>query len=498
MIDVEARKSNCGEQIKINHKELLNARGEVDLYQINVQKNSPKEVIEYKFWEELGNEKYWRAFNTLGILLARVEKNIFSENDLEQITNIMIKQAVGGKEIASPIPMYSDVFKLIGGKESPLEKYVKEETKIETLNFAFWEVLKQTSDRQKRSLASEELDRIIEYDNFFNYFDFNKGAEKAFEMPENLNLEGFKYLWNYIRWFLVQEEAIYRKAGNQAYEVVGKLAAPLVDRLLSEKSSSEHKKELKLARLIIDEEIVKSKAVQNVLGEVFEYELGLGFEGNDYEFDSDVFKSCERNLVDAQKHIDSVWKIKQENITLSKLDPQFKKYVPREAYKFYVEKIREEISSMKRFDINYFENWMKLTEIEVSKSIQGRIRNRALDVYFQQTQRPSGNVLESLTRFRGRFGSGYEDEKVSGFLFSDLLLKKRWNVANEIIIYYHDIEFQKPESERVFFESIQNYTRLHGKIKLDKEGLRKKICYPNYNQISDFVEAHKDLFDIQA
>jgi len=75
------------------------------------------------------------------------------------------------------------------------------------------------------------------------------------------------------------------------------------------------------------------------------------------------------------------------------------------------------------------------------------------------------------------------------------LSRKRWNAANEIIMHYYDIETPKPK--RVFFESIQNYTKLHGKINLDKEGLLKRICYPNYNQISDFVQVRKEFFDIK-
>ena len=495
MIDIEARKSRCGEQIRINYKELLNAKGEVDLYKLNIQKNSPREVIEYGFWEELGNEKYWRAFNVLNFLLAREGKNNFSESDLEQITKIMIKQIIEGKEIASSIPMYSDVFRLIGGKESPLEKYVGEGIKIGTLNDGFWNCLRETSCPQKQKLAVEEIDRIMDYELFFNYFDFERGAERAVEMPENPNLDAFKNLWNYVRWFLVQEEGIYRKAGDQAYEVVGKLAAPLVDRLLSEKSSSEHWRFLRLAKLIIDEGIVKTKPVQKVLGETFEYELGLGFEGGGYDFDPEVLRTCAENLVDITKHTDSVWKIKQESVRLSELNPQLKQYVPREAYKFYVEKIRNEIESMNRFDINCFGNWMKLNEKEVSKGVYGKVRNKALEIYFNQKPRPSGNVLENLARFKGRFGSDYKGDKVSGFLFCDLLSRKRWNAANEIIMHYYDIETPKPK--RVFFESIQNYTKLHGKINLDKEGLLKRICYPNYNQISDFVQVRKEFFDIK-
>ena len=113
MIDLQKRKEECFEQIKTNPPELIHPSGIIDILKVKKNKNSPKGVLEYYFWRELSGERYWNAFNNLKLLFEQGSGDMFSGEELGEITNVMIKQTLEGKMTSSYVPMYSDVFKLI-------------------------------------------------------------------------------------------------------------------------------------------------------------------------------------------------------------------------------------------------------------------------------------------------------------------------------------------------------------------------------------------------
>lgn len=493
MVNLEERRDKCLEEVKINCSDLLDERGRIDTLRLKIKKDSPREILEYFFWKELSGEQYWRAFSKLEFLFEQENGSIFSEEDLGEISELMKKQILEGKEICTSVPMYSDIFNLIGKKENPLEKYVSKSEIADVLNEGFWSCLNGCADKgDKKWDFVRELDKIIGYENFFDYFNFEKGIEKAVEIREDINLTEFQNLWNYLRWFLIQKDGIYRGfKKNVASETVGKLAAPFVERLLNKIGSNENDDEsLKLVRLIIDKDMVKSRAVQNVLGGFFESELRLGLEGS-YDFDSRIFSLSEGNLMEVGRHSDKVWGEVKDSIDLINLSPELKKYVPRKAYETYVADLRENVESMKRFDLTNFGEWMRLSEAEVSKSVKGKVRNKALEVYFEQKMRPSRDDLIGLSHFSNCLGSGIED-KFSGVMVSDWLVKKEWGLANNILIKYN--LDATPKQKKVFLESVSDYVERHGKININERGRDKKTCYPVYNLIPDFAENFSELF----
>lgn len=504
------------ERIKIEHPEFVN-EGIVDKWKLQSSRDKiPNLGLEYLFWNEFRAEYYWRALQELKSLLNR-NQSYFSDNDLNIITETMIQQTMEGKKVASSVPLYSDVFLKIGAKESSVAGYVKDTHKERAVNFGFWNLLKAneyinwdqrgTYDNAKalQESAVQELDRLFKCDGFFDYFDFRNGAEKAKEIPFNL------CFWNkldtnkYMRWLLVQEEEIYKKFERKEKDrIFGTLAALLVYELFIQGDDEESNEMKKLASFFIRGNVIKTEPIQKVLGRIFELKLIYGFNGISYHFDVKLVHRLEKILETPKEHIDFAWKNSRE-IKLDKIDSSTSKYIPSEIKNGYVDKLMEEVKAMDRFDINLFSRWMSDSYVReiVPKFSRALIKNKTLGKYFSQKQRPSSKDLRYLKSIigRGEFGSNYLGDKTRGYLFMDLLNRKKFRDANDIIIEYnvgrrfyglHSTERQTRE----FIYAVAEYVSKHRKVKVDKEGLEKRICYPKYNKIPDFVEQNKALFEI--
>jgi len=473
-----------------------------ELGDLGLVKNRPDDMIEYELWAELEREYYWRSFEALIELSKRGKINRFSEQELSQITNMIIQQIKEGKKIAGSIPAYSDIFDLIGKDESPLKKYVSAELIEWAVNTGFWESMRQSNEKIKNHSCCMQVSRILCYDSFFRYFDFKKGAEKADEMPLEICLENknFNDWFMYMRWYLVQEISIEKKFGyEKGAEIRGKLAAPLVNHPLNSHESDEPLK--LLANVFLnDTKLIRSKPIQKVLGELYEINLEhvLTYRNDDY-YSEHLIEQCRRCLLEPDRHTKAVWEKVKGKADLSRLQGNIREYLPKEAYGGYADKLKGEIESMQRFDFGVFSRWMRLRiSTDVSKEVYSRTRNRAMEIYFNQRARPKKDIasaIYSMMNSKMDFGSGYMPDRINGYLFSDLASKGEWSMANNILMHYRDNATQRHKAE--FFNAIVEYSKKHGKIKIAEKSIDKKACYPSYNLIAEVCQRNPHIFEIK-
>jgi hypothetical protein len=475
---VQSRKQKCIDELRIKHPDLVDMAGSLRYAPYNPL---PPTAVEYVVWDEMEKEVYWRSHHELEHLFAMGEGNRFSGDDLSQITEVLYQQILRGKQVASSVPLFQDVWTLIG--KGVLKDYVTDKHKSEAVNKGFWDLLKSTSDEAIASSAGQQLDRIMAYEDFFHYFDFKKGVEKAAEMPTVLDLARFTDWYTYMRWYLVQEHQIHANVEEgKALDICGRLVAPLIDFLLTGMHNVEEETKLRrLATTFIQGDILSSEPVQHVLGEIFEQELEDGFDESDY-FSEENLEICERCLKEPDKHAAKVWKEVRKAIDISRIPKEVEQYVPKEAYADYVGKLKQDIENMPRIDVRLFGKWMQLRPDEqLTKALYSLVRNKALEKYFSQRSRPSASDLERLVQYNQKAGN--LQNKLRGFLFMDLLYRKSFRSANEILFLYDDAT-EKNVAE--FQQSIQDYVATHGQVKVSVWGLEANACYPRYNKLSDF------------
>lgn len=499
---IKEKRNKCAEEIKEEHPEWLKD-GEIYHYLVQTDKEIPVLGTEFLVWDDLLAKYYWRSLSYLKDLSKLGNENPLSDEDMKNIALVMIEQAMKGEKVASNVSLYSDVFNHIGNKESPLEKYVTDEHKKDAVNIGFWNTLKETEDKAKQNSACQEFSRILTCKDFFKYFDFKEGIKKAEEMPIKINLDKFYYWDLYMRWYLVQEYEIYTHFKKEkADDICGRLIAPLIENLLIEGDDYAEKEQLKrLANFFIRGDILNTPSIQNVLGEVFEIELENAFKSSrssNIEFSKNNIKLCKKVLINLEEHVNIIWEKVKEDIDLSKIPEEVEGYIPKKVYESYVQELRNNLEGTKRFNrfnIEFFSKWMNLKiEKHVSKSLYGKVRNKALEIYFSQKPRPSGEVLLQIKQYLPQASSN--KDKLNGFLFADLLLRRKRSAANNILMSY-DIYtyFSKPLNN--FYTSLSHYIRLHGKLLLDRYGLEPNACYPHYNKIVDFNKKFPQIFKIK-
>ncbi|MDD5132907.1 MAG: hypothetical protein PHD81_03785 [Candidatus Nanoarchaeia archaeon] len=489
------------------HPELKDKKDFYLYFDIQKLLNDPSCNVENEFivWDELLREYYWRSYSAAKNLIKSKE-NPLSQKDLELAVTVMAEQILEGKQIAGGIVKYSDMWKILESKKE-LAKFVSEDKKREAVNIGFWDMLKKSGEI--KGSAPKELVNIMFYENFFSYFDFKSGVKEAEKLDNDIDLTGLDIgeFDMYVRWYLVQESFIYRKLAceeekrEEAHETCGKLLAPILDRVLGSSEDAQEEDYSKLMGYFVNDNkgIINSKAIQKVLGENFEREFKNGLEyGEDY-FSERVFKTCKDCLINIEPHINKAWEEFEENeeVDLSQVSPLVKDYIPKEAYEEYVTSLKEKILIMKRFDLKLFKNWMDLrVGKDVPDSVHGKIRNEMYSIYFSQGARPSGDDLVGMLNYSDK-GSNYSQDKLKGFLFADLLIRKRWDKANEILFSYDPpitIGSHPVKPLKIFFEALSEYVKLHGKIKMDVSGLKPRACYPIYNKLIDFKENNPNLF----
>ena len=453
--------------------------------------------LEFLVWENLEDERYWSSIDYLNILINKGVE--FSETDLEKFARTTVQQAIDGKRAASSVPLFSDTWNKIGSEKSPLKNYVTSEDKKTAVNNGFWHCLNLSSESAKPSVqpdARKELGRIISYIDFFTYFDFVRGVEESQKLPDDLNLERLEE--SYLSWLLVQERELYRRLDKKTAEnSFGKLVAPLVRELLLSEDNKEGKLKRTLANILIYEEIIETPAVQNCLGKVFEMQLRAAFGGYDENWSERTIEICARNLKDLEERTLKIWKEENESekVNLERLYPFIEEYVPKQAYEDYIEQTKQEVQSMKRFDVELFHRWMsqKISK-RVASSYHGKIRNKALEIYKMQKPRPNSETVVSL------FYSSLDD-KTNGFLFFDLVLRKKWDNANKLLRNYWNATFhdtpKTSKQKKEFEKGLSEYFETHGAVSINSEGLNPKACYPDYNLLKDFTERYPKVFAVK-
>jgi hypothetical protein len=490
---INQKKEQCAEIIRKNHPKFVDEKGEINSYGMEVgpefYSTVPDECKEFFIWHALSKELYWRAIGYIKEL-SKPEKSRFSEEDKKNLTNIIAEQIMKGSNIAAINPAYSDIWKLLEDKENPLKSYVTEEHRQKAVNEGFWASLENTS--KNPDYAGRELTKILSYDYFFKYFDFESGAEKAKSLslvPDLSHVDLNKYL----RWYIVQELRISDPDEKKEAETLGKLSAPLIYEILSVNDFNEDYKPLKrLATFFIQGELIRSNAMQEALGKVFESELERGLLDED-SFSSKNLEIVEKALIDKESHVSKVLakiKDKLDYSDLKQFDESVAKYLPAKDLEANINSLRHGLESMAKFDVNLFKRWLGLNpKKDISKALYGTVRNKALSIYMNQKQRPSGDIVKNLSGL-------YSSDALNGYFFCDFIIRKRWFEANKIFMSY-DNYGNYPSHERDFKKGVESYVIKHGKIPLVKEGLSPSACYPSYNKIIRFYDIYKDLFIVK-
>ncbi len=493
---IKAKRSKAAEKLKSAHPELVQG---IDIEQWgsnlpfrNAYKICPVESREFLAWDDILYHYYWRSFNHVEQLEKQGFKNPLTAEDKKILTELMIEQIAKGEHVAIGIPIYSDVWGLVGKKGSPLESYVTDEHKRKAVNEGFWSAFNYTENSRNPTSGGRELTRIIDYEDFYKYFDFKEGAKRALALPENLNLTEFDSWNHYMRWYLVQEIAlVHNLPKDKINDTRGKLLAPLVKYLIGTSDAAQNVSLRKLANFFIQGEMISSKPMQNMLGEVFEYELSRAFDNPNY-FDAIRFEICAKNLLERNKHAAKVWKEVQGNVDLSRLEKDVANYVTKEAYDAHLQKLKLSMQEMQRFDAKLFREWanLDLRKYNISKAAHGKIRNQAIEVYFKQKTRPSGDDVLSLV-YCASGGSNYMPEKIKGFAFADLLRRKKWSDANDLLLKYQNLTLALMNH---FYQGISDHYKMHGSLYMNEEALETTACYPKYNAIIDFHKRFPQAF----
>ena len=476
---------------------------------------------EFMVWDELNREYYWRSLHHVKTCLQK-DQNCFSEDDLRTITELMVMQAIEGKNVAQQVPIYSDVWNLF--EETPLEKYVTEKHKRNAVNTGFWELLKQTNNTLERHI-NDELFKILAKEDFLGLIDYGGGILKLHELPEKKDfgiLQTPKAADIYLRWYMVQEvflKNLHKKskiaghndlARSDVSELCGKIAAPLVyfalDALWSEDElyNSRGDKLLYVLSTLFSQKLFRSKAVQHVLGTFYEdsIEAALQHPG-DYYAAKKVIKATEKFLIDAEERAKKPYQRLKEKIKLSGLPEELKKYVPEESKKEYVHSLKQKIDEMVEFDSKLFGKWLELEKgTDVAAAEHSRIRNKALEIYFNQKTRPRREVLSNLDHFvQGRYcprpgNDALKDhllDQLNAYLTADFLRARGWSQANRIVMSYE----KATTLQRTHYNhALSDYAKQHcsGKIKVGKKALEIDACKPDYNVLPDFLSRFPSLF----
>ena len=493
-----SKRDSCAEKIREAYPDAAKGRdyGDWHYFLDNEKLLGDDRANEFLAWQNLLERLYWRGFKHANELLEK-NKTYFSEGEKKDIVGIMVSQIMKGGMVASPVPLYSDIWRLLERNEdsygnhrtSHFADYVTDEHRRNALNTGFWELLKATKDPAKCRNACQELSIMLRYNKFYKFFDFDEGARQAEQVPDNLDFERFNLIDSYIRWYLVQEIEISRAFEEHRElvpEVAGKLIAPIVHRLMLSNESDEHEFK-KLISFFVKGEIIRSKAMQYQLGRAFEYYLEIGFENSD-NFVYNYFRVCESTIIDIKPHISKVWEKVKDGIDLRRVPQELKRYIPKETGESYIKGLKEKMMAMKKFDSKLFEEWMGLKiDEDVPKSAHGFVRNKAFEAYFSQRPRPNGDLLLIIHKY----GQNHISNKLDAFLVMDLLLRKRWSIANEILMGYDDATGKE---RHMFYQGLDEYVKAHGTVQLDKEGLIPSACYPSYNKIVDFRSTFPKLF----
>lgn len=474
--------------------------------------NIPGELWDFLIWDNLSQQRYWDSLNAVN-QLDQMKRLEYSENDLGRLTETLIQQTLQGKEVASGVPIFSDVFLKIGNQENPLSRFVTEEHRVDTVNAGFWYCLNATANSDnydflrttptsKQGYAAQEVQKLMDCPNFFDYFSFKRGIEKAEKIADDLNFGKLGNLNRFTRWYLIQEGEIRRQLPEKADEINGKLIAPVIYELYTENDYEKTKENQRLARYFIQGNIIHTPAVQRVLRRVFELNLHNGWLG--YEYSSEKIQSIGKMLEDPEKIAGELWvQLMKETHSanrikdVSGIDYDLREFVPHQVLESYIAELTNQVESIQTFNAGLFKKFCNDQDVRkyVPSSKYGKMRNNALEMYFGQKPRPKKDDLKILysTVGKGGFGSQYMGDRVRGHVTMDFLRKAVWYDANNILLCYNiggnfgSYGHATPRETHEFFASVGEYNQTHGTVTMNPKGLNTRICYPSYNKIPDFI-----------
>jgi hypothetical protein len=448
----------------------------------------PEECLEFLVWHELDRDYYWRSLDYLEELNRRGVR--LSEEDLRRYTETCVEQAFEGREVASKVPLYYDVWERFEADNCLLAPFITDKHRREAVNRGFWKALRGSVESAVDDY-DRALHRIMRYKEFFHFYDFRAGSEKALEIPDNLELQRSD-INTYLRWFLVQEEEIFRRFGHErAVGVVGNLFAPIVQRLFMQ--AEYDKRTARIADYFTDGELIFTPGVQRALKRTLEIEMDSAF-WNAPEVSFRNIKVCVGNLKGWERVVKEVWeRAKEHGRRFEDVPLEYRDYLPEEEYEDYARGVREQIEGMKRFDVGLYRIWCSQDTLKrFSKGLHGKIKNNALRLYRERKPRPKAEDLRSLSSFR-------LDNLTEGFLVMDLLAKREWNYANDILHKYrvgsHEMVRMAVATRKQtdnFLRGTKEYVEIHGRVTVDKGGLELRACFPKYNKIPDFVRGYSE------
>ncbi|PLW80668.1 hypothetical protein C0585_01355 [Candidatus Woesearchaeota archaeon] len=493
---IKERFENSKKSLDESELEGLNEDGSLDIWFFSGKSYSDFSIgmLETCFWHNLGVDTYWRALSDLEVIYKK-SPNFFSSDDLIKIKSIMVEQLIEGKEVASNTPLYSDMWVKFKADNSPIKDFITEEDIGRAVNDGFFHSLIETGNDSNRLFGNRELSRILEYENFFDVFDFNKGVERSLNLNDGLIFSGDEdFIQDYFLWYSIQERVIDKKLDYETGLVAkGKALSPLIRTILYTNNDEFGDEKLKkLMNYVIDGNLYRTPLLQDVFGEVFEYSLDLGFKGEYYEFPGWAFHISEKNLVDKEQHVRTAWKKNKEDISLDKVVDEVKKYVPKESIQGHVEYLQNKIKDMKRLDMELYDKWKSLDEnLQVSSKVKKEGIKDMFDVYTDQKVRPSKDTISLLSYDVEKRKS----QKIDAYLFADMVSKDLIKKANDMLREYNDNG--TPTQIKVFHEKLEEYVGEHGPIFVKKWNLNENHVYPYINLVANLADESKDLFKIK-
>ena len=122
---VKAKRDKYAEEIKKNYPQLFKEewlrKEDVDSWHSHLEFKAldslPIPAREFLVWDHLLAKYYWRSMPCIKNLAKLGNKNPLSEGDMKNITEIMIEQVMKGEEVASSVPLYCDVWRIVGEKD---------------------------------------------------------------------------------------------------------------------------------------------------------------------------------------------------------------------------------------------------------------------------------------------------------------------------------------------------------------------------------------------
>ena len=453
----------------------------------SIEKELPESLERYVMWEELSAERYWHSLHYMNHL-ATQGKEPLPKEEMTRMTETLIEQAMAGRVIASKVPLYSDVWEKLKASESHVRDYVTDEHEVTALNDGFWHCLKATAEPQKESCANKQLVRIMGHERFTDLFSFSDGVKRVEELPLELKLT-YLHPEVYLHWYINMAAQLTRQKGSkESAEDRGKLFGPIYPIIysLSEMEGSG----LRELSNVYAKDIVTTRGVQAGIARVFERALFDFLNGYDDEGDClrDVTK-LSRILVDhveRGKKIAASIKIKD----IHRIKDSVRQYLPVGELKVAVKNLEARVLSVKELDVGLLREWGGIEVGEIlSPSRKTYVTNSMLKTYFAQRKRPNVDQIEEVKNFGNL--SNEIGEKVMVFSLADLLRKKRWSSANNILVSFFDWNVS-----RKLVPYVNEYVETHGKIRITEDGLNAEACVPQYNYIPKFVDSNKDLVEL--